>query len=91
MYGSPHRHDVPPDSTLEHTDICDHLIAFHVDEYNACGVWIGDAVRRTRGRTFNNDDASVVSFRCRGPGVCVAEGTVAEVGVATGRTTTTGT
>ena len=41
------------------------------------------------GRAFNNDDASVVSFRCRGPGVFVAEGTVAEVGVAAGRTTTT--
>ena len=42
-------------------------------------------------KTFDSEDASVVSFRCRGPGVFVValEECVAEVAVDAGRTTTT--
>lgn len=42
-------------------------------------------------RTFDSEEASVVSFRCRGPGVFVValEGSVAELGVNAGRTATT--
>jgi hypothetical protein len=79
-----------PGHQLERPNICDHLV-LHVDEYGPRGVWVSGPIRRTRGKMFDNEDASVVSFHCCGPGIFVValEESVTEVAVDAGRTTTT--
>lgn len=48
VHRPPRGYDVP-NTTLKYSNIRDHLV-LHVDEYNSCGIWVSDPIRRIRGK-----------------------------------------
>ena len=89
VHRPPCGHNVPY-TALEYPSICDHLVLRIESTTRAASGSVTPSTEPEESM-LDSEDVSVVSFRCRGPGVFIVAlvGSLMEVGIDTGRTTTT--